>query len=73
MKNRSNKSETIWYYNCSKKPLGCPARAIVRMLEETVLTLWPYHQVMLKTTMVKNSKNLNYSGWVEERAMQPRV
>ena len=33
MKNRSNKSETIWYYNCSKKPLGCPARAIVRRLE----------------------------------------
>ena len=33
MKNRSNKSETIWYYNCSKKPLGCQAKAIVRRLE----------------------------------------
>ena len=33
MKNGSNKSETIWYYTCSKKTLGCPARAIVRRLE----------------------------------------
>ena len=33
MKNGSNRSETTWYYSCSKKPLGCPARAIVRRLE----------------------------------------
>ena len=44
-----------------------------RMQEETVLISWPYLQVKLKTTMVKNSKNLNYSGWAEEKATQPQV
>ena len=44
-----------------------------KMLEGTVLTSWPYLQAMSKTTMVKNSRNLNYLGWLTEKAMQPRV
>ena len=31
-----------------------------KMLEGTVLTSWQYLQAMSKTTMVKNSRNLNY-------------